>query len=108
LRGIQKHLAEFNAHGVRPVAISVDPPDVSLDLRKRRGYTFIFLSDPKAEVIRRYSLLHVGGSPEGADISRPTEFLVDSHGVVQWVNFTEDVRVRARADQMLAAARAIQ
>jgi peroxiredoxin len=59
-------------------------------------------------VIRRYNLLHVGGSPEGDDISRPAEFLVDSHGVVRWVNLTEDVRVRARADHMLAAARAIQ
>jgi len=108
LRGIQKRLAEFTAQGVRPVAISVDPPGVSLDLGKRDGYTFIFLSDPRAEVIRRYNLLHVGGSPEGVDISRPAEFLVDSHGVVRWVNFTEDVRVRARADQMLAAARAIQ
>jgi len=108
LRGIQKHLVEFNAQGIRPVAISVDPPGVSLGLRKRDGYTFVFLSDPKAEVIRRYNLLHVGGSPEGADISRPAEFLVDSHGVVRWLNFTEDVRVRARAHQMLAAARAIQ
>jgi peroxiredoxin len=108
LRGIQKRLAEFTTQGVRPVAISVDPPSVSRDLGKRGGYTFIFLSDPKAEVIRRYSLLHVGGSPEGVDISRPAEFLLDSHGVVRWVNFTEDVRVRARADQMLAAARAIQ
>jgi peroxiredoxin len=108
LRGIQKHLAEFNSERVRPVAISVDSPRVSLDLGKRDGYTFTFLSDPKAEVIRRYNLLHVGGSPEGVDISRPAEFLVDSRGVVRWVNFTEDVRVRARGDQMLAAARAIQ
>jgi len=108
LRGIQKRLAEFTAQGVRPVAISVDSPGASLDLAKRDGYTFIFLSDPKAEVIRRYSLLHVGGSPEGVDISRPAEFLVDSRGIVRWVNFTEDVRVRARADQMLTAARAIQ
>jgi hypothetical protein len=30
---------------------------------------------------------------------------VDSSRVVRWVNFTEDVRVRARADEMLAAAK---
>jgi peroxiredoxin len=108
LRGIQQHLAELTAEGVRPVAISVDPPGVSLDLCKRDGYAFAFLSDPKAEVIRRYNLLHVGGSPEGGDISRPAEFLLDSRGVVRWVNLTKDFRVRARADQMLAAARAMQ
>jgi len=93
---------------VRPVAISVDTPEVSRDLVKKAGYTFPVLSDPGAVVIRRYDLLHKGAGPDGSDISRPAEFLVDSTGVVRWVNFTEDIRIRARADQMLAAARAIQ
>lgn len=108
MRGIQKDLAEFAAAGIRPVAISVDPPDVSEKLRQKAGYTFTFLSDPKIEVIRRYDLLHTGGGPEGHDISRPAEFLVDRSGVVRWENFTEDVRVRPRAEEMLAAARTIQ
>jgi len=91
------------------VAISVDPPEVSRDLSKKAGYTFGILSDPNAEVIRRYHLLHAGGGPEGRhDIARPAEFLVDSSRVVRWVNFTEDVRVRARADEMLAAARSLR
>lgn len=89
------------------MAISVDSPQQSADLCGKAGYTFSFLSDPKAEVIRRYDLLHVGGGPGGTDISRPAEFLVDSSGIVRWVNFTEDIRVRAKADQMLAAARAL-
>jgi len=86
----------------------VDSPEVSLDLSRKAGYTFQLLSDPKAEVIRRYALLHVAGGPDGHDIARPAEFLLDSARVVRWVNFTEDVRVRARADQMLAAARTLQ
>lgn len=90
------------------MAISVDPPEVSRDLSKKAGYTFSILSDPNAEVIRRYDLLHVGGGPDGHDIARPAEFLVDSSRVVRWVNFTEDVRVRARADQMLAAAKGLR
>lgn len=89
------------------MAISVDSPEQSATLCGKAGYTFPFLSDPKAEVIRGYDLLHVGGGPEGADISRPAEFLVDSSGTVRWVNFTEDVRVRAKAEEMLAAARAL-
>jgi peroxiredoxin len=71
-------------------------------------YTFTVLSDPNAEVIRRYHLLHAGGGPDGHDIARPAEFLVDSSGMVRWVNFTEDVRVRARADEMLAAAKGLR
>jgi len=104
LRGVEKRLTEFKAAGVRPVAISVDPPEVSRDLCKKAGYSFTILSDPKAEVIRRYDLLHIGAGPEGHDIARPAELLVDSSRVVRWVNFTEDVRVRARADEMLAQA----
>jgi peroxiredoxin len=86
----------------------VDEPSVSEDLRHKAGYTFAFLSDPEAGVIRRYDLLHPGGGSDGHDISRPAEFLVDGSGTVRWENFAEDIRVRARADQMLAAARAIQ
>ena len=91
-----------------PVGISVDAPEVTENLRRQRGYTFPFLSDPKAEVIRRYELLHPRGSPDGADISRPAEFLIDRSGTVRWENFTEDIRVRPRADELLAAAYAIR
>ena len=86
------------------MAISVDTPEVSRNLAQKAGYTFTLLSDPDATVIRRYQLLHTRGGPEGSDISRPAEFLVDSSGTVRWTNFTEDIRVRARAAEMLAAA----
>jgi peroxiredoxin len=89
------------------VAISVDTPEVSKRLCNKAGYSFTFLSDPKAEVIRRYDLLHVAGGPGGSDISRPAEFLLDSNGIVRWENFTEDLRLRARAEEMLAATNAI-
>ena len=91
-----------------PVAISVDAPEVSENLRHKRGYSFLFLSDPKAEVIQRYQLLHPHGGPDGTDISRPAEFLIDRTETVRWENFTEDIRVRPRADELLAAARSIR
>ncbi len=87
------------------MAISVDAPEVSRDLAGKAGYTFPILSDPNAEVIRRYHLLHKGAGQDGADVARPAEFLVDRSGTVRWVNFTEDLRVRAKADEMLAASR---
>ncbi|MBZ5532207.1 MAG: peroxiredoxin family protein [Acidobacteriia bacterium] len=105
---MEKDLKEYAAAGVRPVAISVDPPSVSADLCKKAGYTFTFLSDPSAEVIGRYDLLHKGAGPEGHDIARPAEFLLDSSGTVRWTNFTEDIRIRARADEMLAVAKALR
>ena len=90
------------------MAISVDPPEVSRDLRQRVGYTYTFLSDPQAEVIRRYDLLHAGAGEDGRDIARPAEFLVDSSGTVRWVNLTENYWVRARPDQFIEAAKALR
>jgi len=89
------------------VAISVDAPEVSRGFCQRRGYTYTFLSDPDAEVIKRYDLLHAGAGIKGHDVARPAEFLVDSTGTVRWVNLTEDLRVRARPDQMIEAAKAL-
>lgn len=43
-----------------------------------------------------------------SDISRPAEFLVDSNGVVRWTNFTEDIRIRAKSDEMLAVAKGLK
>ncbi len=92
---------------MRPVAISVDSPDVSQNLRQQAGYTFTFLSDPKAEAIRRYDLVHAGAGENGQDISRPAEFLVDSSGTVRWVNLTENYWVRARTEQFIQAAKSL-
>ncbi len=94
--------------GIRVVAISVDTPEMSRDLCKKAGYTYTFLSDPKAEVIRRYDLLHPGAGINGQDIARPAEFLLDSSGAVRWVNLTEDFRVRARPEQIIEAAKALR
>ena len=77
---------------------------MSRDLCRKAGYTFTFLSDPKAEVIRRYDLLHPGAGVKEQDIARPAEFLVDSSSVIRWVNLTEDYRVRARPDQLIEQA----
>jgi peroxiredoxin len=101
LRGFEEHLKDFNQRGIRLVAISVDPPEINRQRTRKLGYTYTFLSDPKAEVIRRYDLLHPHAGPEGHDIARPAEFLLDSSGTVRWLNLTEDYRVRLRAQQVL-------
>ena len=103
MRGIENHLGEFQALGVRPVAISVDLPEQSRKLCSRRGYSYLFLSDPSAEAIRRYDVFDPDEGPHG--IARPAEFLIDRSGNVRWVNLTGDIRVRARPEQLLAAAK---
>jgi peroxiredoxin len=103
LRSFQQRLSDFNARGIRVAAISVDTPEINQRHCQKMGFTYTFLSDPKAEVIRRYDLLHPGGGPKGTDIARPGEFLIDATGTVRWVNLTENAAVRARPEQVLKA-----
>ena len=108
MRSIQRSLGDLEGVGIRPVAISVDSPEVTRDLCEKAGYTFTFLSDPEANVIRRYDLVHVGAGENGRDIARPAEFLLDSSGTVRWVNLTENYWVRARPEQILEAGKLLR
>jgi peroxiredoxin len=95
---------KFKAAGIRPVAISVDTPEVSRNLSQQQGYTFPFLSDPNTQAIRSYDLIHAGAGENGHDIARPAEFLIDSSGTVRWINLTENYWIRARPEQVLEVA----
>ena len=103
MRSFQQHLADFNSRGIRVVAIGVDATDVTRQHCQKLGFTFVFLSDSKAEVVGRYGLLPQGAGPQGTDIARPAEFLIDSTGTIRWVNLTHSVTVRARPEQVLKA-----
>jgi len=105
LRGIERNLSSFQAAGVTPVAISVDTPEQSATLIRKAGFRYPFLSDPKTEVIRRYDVLHHLGGEGGKDIAHPAELLIDKSGTVRWVNITDDLRVRARPEALLEAAK---
>lgn len=102
MRSFEQHLNDFQQRRVQVVAISVDTPAESQRLCRSQGYTFPFLSDPAAETIRQYGVLHPKGGA-GKDIARPAEFLVDGSGIIRWVNLTDDIRVRARPESVLAA-----
>ncbi len=83
------------------MAISVDPPDVTRTHGEKVGYTYTFLSDPKAEVIRRYDVLHPEAGIGGADIARPAEFLLDPSGTVRWLHLSESYKVRVMGEEVL-------
>jgi peroxiredoxin len=101
LRSFQDNLDKLTARGVRVVAVSVDPPDITQKLREQKGYTFLFLCDTQVKAIRRWDLLDPNGGIGGADIARPAEFLIDPAGTVRWTNFTEDYRVRVHTAAVL-------
>ena len=74
MRSFQQSLDQLSTRGVRVVAISVDSPQESLELARKRGYTYPILSDEKMDVIRKYDLVHAGGGSGGADIARPNSY----------------------------------
>lgn len=82
------------------MAISVDPPETTREHLAKVGWTFPVLSDPKAEAIRRYDLLHSDAGQTGG-IARPAEFLIDPSGTVRWRDLTENYWVRARPETVL-------
>jgi peroxiredoxin len=108
LRGIENNLKTLSEAGIRAVAISVDSPELNREyMLQKAGYTFTFLSDPRLETIRRYDLTHAGQGVNGADIARPAEFLIDPSGTIRWRMLTENFFVRARPEQILAAAKSL-
>jgi peroxiredoxin len=103
LRSFQKRLGDFKSRGVQIAAISVDSTEINRGYAQKMHFDFLLLSDSAAAVIKRYDLLHRGAGPKGNDIARPAEFYVDGGGTVRWVNLTENIAVRARPEQAVAA-----
>lgn len=101
MRSFQTTLDQFQARGARIVAISVDPPEVTRQHAAKQGYTFTFLSDANTAVIRRYDLLHPREGPDGADIARSAEFVLDAGGTVRWAYTTQGDNVRPTGAKVL-------
>jgi peroxiredoxin Q/BCP len=100
-RDMQKSLPALLDAGIRPVGISIDPPEESRRLSQEAGYTFTFLSDPALNVSRRYDVVM---SDMGA---RPAEFLIDPAGIVRWRNLTMSYYVRTRPAAVLEFAKTL-
>ena len=70
MRSFQQRLADFDARGLRVVAISADSQEDTRQQCQKLRFTYTLLSDPKAEIAQRYGLLHKGGGMKGEDIAR--------------------------------------
>jgi signal transduction histidine kinase len=88
--------------GVRVLAVSVDPPEVSARFRKGLAADFTFLSDTKGELLSRLHLLHPGGY-RGRDVAYPAAILVDSQGIVRWVYQPELGHLRMMPEDLFGA-----
>jgi peroxiredoxin len=81
----------------------VDPPEESAQLVEGLGLDFPILSDPSAEAITAWGVVHADGMPGGGAIARPATFLVEADGVISWRSLTDNWRVRVRPEHVLEA-----
>ncbi len=106
LHGLQSRIDEFEAAGVRVVAVSPDSVAENKKVVSRLGLEYPILSDSELEVTRALGIVHEGGAMDGGDIPRPAIFLVEG-GVIKWRHLTDNWRVRFRADELLEVVRSL-
>ena len=69
-------MPQFDARGVTVVALSVDPPEVSLPWVQEKGFTFPVACDPDLEVVRAWGLENT----DVGDLSLHAVYLLDADG----------------------------
>lgn len=92
--------------------MSVDPPEVSEQLRQKLAFDIRFLVDEQGTLMDALGIRDAGGMPSAfiagrkagrRDIFLPTSFLLDGEGVIRWAFRPETYRVRAPVDEVLRA-----
>ena len=91
LREFARYSEELDKLGVRLIPISVDDQQRAHEAREKVAEKkFTILSDPGAQVIRRYGLLHRAGHAE-ADIALRTTLLIGPNGREKWRRVSQSV-----------------
>ena len=85
------------------MAVSSSPADEHKRAAEKLGLRFPVLSDPEGKAIGAYGLVHPDALPFAEfPIARPAVFLLDGSGTIRERFLTENWRVRARPEQLLA------
>jgi mycoredoxin-dependent peroxiredoxin len=106
LREFAQHTREFDALNTRLLAISVDDREHALlvwDSVVNRRFTI--LSDPGAQVIGSYGLLHRAAGMEGQDIALDTTLLVDVDGHERWRHVSQTLSDVPTTEEILTRIR---
>lgn len=101
LREFAQHASEFEQMGARLVAISVDDQEhARLAWGKMTDRKFIVVSDPGANVIRQYGLLHAHGRGD-TDIAIRTTYFIDREGRERWRHVSQTIPEIPKAAEVL-------
>ena len=105
LREFARQKAEFDKLDTHLVAISVDDIEHAHSVwDKAVEKQFPILSDPGAQVIRKYGLLHANGKGD-TDIAIRTTILIDEQGVERWRRVSETILDIPKAAEVLERIR---
>jgi peroxiredoxin len=109
LRRWEELRPEFDARGVRVVAICTDTPELIKAGHRKHGLKATMLSDRELAVTDRFGLRNRGfhsGIPGGARaLPVPTSILVGADGTVLWIDQSENYQRRSDPDHVLGALR---
>jgi len=101
LREFAQHAGDFEQAKARLVAVSVDDQEhAHLVWDKQASHKFVILSDPGAQVIRHYGLLHSHGKGDD-DIALRTTFVIDENGRERWRKVSATVLEIPKAAEVL-------
>ena len=120
LEAFNAMLPDLEEYGVSVVALSKDSVEEAAIHKNRDKLSLTLLSDPKLDVIRQYGVEHhkaLGGTTDsskmfGIPLAAPTGFsamaiptslLIDENGVIQWIDQSEDYRLRSSNSLVLEA-----
>ena len=108
LRGLAQKASEFQRLNVKVVAISVDDQQHAHDVWDKVAQQKVtVLSDPGAEVIRKYGLLHSAGHG-GQDIALRTTLLIGPDGSEKWRRVSQSVPDIPTVDETIAKVKESQ
>jgi len=114
--------SDLEEHGVSLIALSKDTVEEAATHKTRDRMNLTLLSDPELEVIRQYGVEHhkalgfstgnftlfgipLALTPSFKTMAIPTSLLVDENGVIQWIDQTDDYRLRSSEERVLQAVR---
>lgn len=106
LREFARHSKDFDSLHTRVVAISTDDQEHALLVwQKYLTKDFTVLSDPGAQVIRSFGLIHANAGKSGEDIALDTILLVDSDGTERWRQVSDTLTGMPTAEEALKRIR---
>jgi len=96
LGSIAAVLPQIEELGVQVIGITPDKQAMMQNTQRRFGQNFIFLSDPKAEVIRKYGVARPNNLPH------PAVYLLDKKGKLIWFYSSTNYKKRPNGEQLIS------